>query len=61
MSDSPGVGVSALTALDLSINQVSEVLSVWTDNSATVGAHTVTVLATLTSYSAISSSLTFTL
>lgn len=51
----PMDGNSALNAIELQINQQAYTISVWTDNDATVGNHTVTVIAKLFSYTATSS------
>jgi hypothetical protein len=52
ISDVPASGVTALTTVELTISS-SGVISVATTNAATVGAHTVTVVARLASYTAV--------
>lgn len=60
ISDAPASGITALTASELSISP-SGSISVWTDVVGTVGAHTVTVTAYLTSYSSVASTKSFSL
>lgn len=60
ISDSSVSAVSALSVTELTISSTG-LISVLTSNFATVGAHAVTVTASLSSYSLVTTSLTFSL
>ena len=60
ISDSSVSAVSALSATELTISSTG-LISVLTSNFATVGTHAVTVTASLSSYSLVTTSVTFSL
>ncbi len=49
----PNPGVVPLSSTELTIDSASGLISVYTDNSATIGTHSVTVSCSLVDYSAI--------
>jgi len=60
ISDSPAIGVTALTAAELQVSTTG-LITVAATTASKVGAHTVTVITMLSAYTNITSSQTFSL
>jgi hypothetical protein len=60
ISEVAGPGVTGLTITELTISSSGQI-SIWTDAPSTVGAHTVTIIAKLSSYPSVTIQKVFTL